>query len=163
MIHRFTVLVCGQPRGPAADRIAYMPPTGTASFDAFMGVDGGDAGQSVGRLAGEPAARPAGRAVCVHCRGVPAVVRDGPMGGPRFCGASFSTWFFYGRYEGRPASSLLRQSCDAAFVTAFIKLRPFGVPSPVTLSQPSAVFSDVSVPNVSTNQRVENGLLYIAL
>ena len=32
---------------------------------------------------------------------------------------------------------------------------PFGVPSPVTLSQPGPVVSDESVPNVNTSQRVE--------
>jgi len=45
---------------------------------------------------------------------------------------------------------------------AFMKLAPLGVPTPVTLSQPGPVVSDVSVPNVITNQRVENGLLKVA-
>jgi len=42
---------------------------------------------------------------------------------------------------------------------AFIKLKPLGVPTPVTLSQPGTAVSDVSVPNEITNQFVENGLL----
>src|SRR6516225_3191265 len=46
---------------------------------------------------------------------------------------------------------------------AFTKLAPLGVPTPVTLSHPGAVVSEVSVPKVITNQRVENGLLYSAL
>jgi hypothetical protein len=46
---------------------------------------------------------------------------------------------------------------------ALMNARPFGVPTPVTLSQSGPVVSEVSVPNVITNQRVENGLLYRAL
>src|SRR5215472_9336639 len=42
---------------------------------------------------------------------------------------------------------------------AFTNACPLGVPTPVTLSQPTAVPSDESVPKVRTNQRVENGLL----
>jgi hypothetical protein len=42
---------------------------------------------------------------------------------------------------------------------ALTKFTPFGVPTPVTLSQPGPVVSDVSVPKVRTNHRVENGLL----
>ena len=47
--------------------------------------------------------------------------------------------------------------------SALTKLAPLGVPTPVTLSQPTPVVSEVSVPKVITNQRVENGLLYNAL
>src|SRR5713226_793624 len=43
--------------------------------------------------------------------------------------------------------------------TALTKATPSGTPTPVTLSQSAAVFSEVSVPKVMTNQRVENGLL----
>jgi len=39
------------------------------------------------------------------------------------------------------------------------KAAPSGTPRPVTLSQPGPVLRPVSVPNVITNQRVENGLL----
>jgi hypothetical protein len=42
---------------------------------------------------------------------------------------------------------------------ALTKFAPLGVPRPVTLSQPGPVVRDVSVPNVMTNQLVENGLL----
>ena len=38
---------------------------------------------------------------------------------------------------------------------ALMKLRPLGVPRPVTLSHPLTAFNDESVPNVSAYQRVE--------
>jgi hypothetical protein len=53
--------------------------------------------------------------------------------------------------------------CFCYWVIAFIKLKPLGVPRPVTLSQPGPVVSDVSVPKVITNQLVEKGLLQRAL
>ena len=40
---------------------------------------------------------------------------------------------------------------------------PFGVPSPVTLSQPGPVASEESVPNVNTSQRVDEELWNSAL
>src|SRR5262249_52635714 len=46
---------------------------------------------------------------------------------------------------------------------ALRKFIPLGVPTAVVLSQPLLVVSEVFVPNVITNQRVENGLLYSAL
>ena len=49
--------------------------------------------------------------------------------------------------------------CFCYCVMPFIKLKPLGVPTPVTLSQLGPVVSDVSVPKVITNQRVEWGLL----
>ena len=60
------------------------------------------------------------------------------------------------------------KSCPAApgtsnYASALTKLNPSGVPTPVTSSQPGPVVSEVSVPKLMTNQRVENGLLYIAL
>lgn len=39
------------------------------------------------------------------------------------------------------------------------KFTPFGVPTPVTSSQPAPVCKDESVPKVMTYQRVEYGLL----
>ena len=42
---------------------------------------------------------------------------------------------------------------------ALMNARPLGVPTPVTLSQPGRVVSEVSVANVITNQRVEKGLM----
>jgi hypothetical protein len=64
------------------------------------------------------------------------------------------------RHAGK---QLARSTCAAYGAIAFTKLKPLGVPTPVTLSQPGPVVSDVSVPKVITNQRVENGLLYRAL
>src|SRR5436309_4926095 len=43
------------------------------------------------------------------------------------------------------------------FRSAFMKLAPLGTPTPVTLSQPTSIVRDESVPNVITNQRVEKG------
>ena len=68
-----------------------------------------------------------------------------------------------GNDAGRPAlsgnlcDSLVSHVCYCA--TPFTKFKPLGVPTPVTLSHPGPVVSDVSVPNVITNQRVEKGLL----
>jgi hypothetical protein len=45
------------------------------------------------------------------------------------------------------------------WATALTKAWPLGVPTPVTLSQPTAVVSELSVPKVKTSQRVEDGLL----
>jgi hypothetical protein len=42
---------------------------------------------------------------------------------------------------------------------AATKFAPSAVPSPVTSSQPGPVVSELSVPKVITNQRVEKGLL----
>ena len=42
----------------------------------------------------------------------------------------------------------------AAALTAVIKFAPFGVPSPVTLSYPGPVVSEVSVPKLITYHRV---------
>ena len=52
-----------------------------------------------------------------------------------------------------------RERVRAYCATAVTKFSASGVPTPVTLSQPGPVTSDESVPNVMTNQRVENGLL----
>src|SRR5262249_28966362 len=51
----------------------------------------------------------------------------------------------------------------AACITALMNFMPFGVPKPVTLSQPAPVVSEESVPNVSTSHLVDDGLLYRAL
>src|SRR6266446_257076 len=68
-------------------------------------------------------------------------------------GATFLGWLSWQIYH----------SASRYGAMALTKLTPFGVPTPVTLSQPGPVVSDVSVPKVITNQRVENGLLYRAL
>ena len=52
---------------------------------------------------------------------------------------------------------------DVYCAIALTKLRGFGVPTPVTLSQPTAVLRDESVPNVITAHEVEDGSLYRAL
>ena len=44
-----------------------------------------------------------------------------------------------------------------------MKVSPFGVPNPVTLSHPGPVVSDVSVPKTKTSQRVEEELWKSAL
>lgn len=54
--------------------------------------------------------------------------------------------------HSRPAPFLFRYFAAATAVT---KLAPFGVPKPVTLSHPGPVVSELSVPKVSTFQRVE--------
>jgi len=60
-------------------------------------------------------------------------------------------------------SDVGRTRYGTAATTSFTKVSPFGVPRPVTLSHPRPVVNDESVPKVRTNQRVENGLLYMAL
>ena len=57
---------------------------------------------------------------------------------------------------GNGSTSTLQNPYGANAVTKF---KPLGVPTPVTLSQPGPVVSELSVPKVMTNQRVENGLL----
>src|SRR5215831_6374049 len=52
-----------------------------------------------------------------------------------------------------------RAVVDAYWAIAFTKFIPFGVPTPVTLSHPGPTIREESVPNVTTNHRVENGLL----
>jgi len=51
----------------------------------------------------------------------------------------------------------------AAATTALMKVNPFGVPRPVTLSHPGPVVSDESVPKTKTSQRVELELWKSAL
>lgn len=65
-----------------------------------------------------------------------------------------------GSVLGKADTSLFQvhqSTCYGAI--ALTKFAPFGVPTPVTSSQPTLVISDESVPKVITNQRVENGLL----
>jgi hypothetical protein len=58
----------------------------------------------------------------------------------------------------RVSSRSTRFQCDQC-PTALTKFSASGAPTPVTASHPGVVTSDESVPNVSTNHRVENGLL----
>ncbi len=53
---------------------------------------------------------------------------------------------------------ILVSVCRAYGAMALTNACPLGVPTPVTLSQPTAVVSEESVPNVSTSHRVEKGL-----
>ena len=45
-----------------------------------------------------------------------------------------------------------------AFTTLLMNVNPFGVPRPVTLSQPGPVAKEESVPKVNTSQRVDDEL-----
>jgi hypothetical protein len=54
-----------------------------------------------------------------------------------------------------PVSRLQAASYLSAFKTALMNAEPFGVPRPVTLSQPGPVVRDESVPKVKTSQRVD--------
>ena len=47
----------------------------------------------------------------------------------------------------------------AYLAAALMKGSPFGVPKPVTLSQPGATTNEVSVPKLRANQEPLNGLL----
>ena len=48
-------------------------------------------------------------------------------------------------------------------MTCLMNVAPFGLPKPVTLSQPGPVDREESVPKVMTYQLVEEGLWYSAL
>src|SRR5580692_351598 len=54
-----------------------------------------------------------------------------------------------------PVSRLQSAAYFSAFKTALMNAEPFGVPRPVTLTQPGPVVSDESVPKVNTSQRVD--------
>src|SRR5580704_19540670 len=54
-----------------------------------------------------------------------------------------------------PVSRLQSAAYLSAFKTALMNAEPFGVPRPVTLSQPGPVVRDESVPKVNTSQRVD--------
>src|SRR5271168_4051422 len=54
-----------------------------------------------------------------------------------------------------PVSRLQSESYLSAFRTALMNAEPFGVPRPVTLSQPGPVVREESVPKVNTSQRVD--------
>jgi hypothetical protein len=56
-------------------------------------------------------------------------------------------------------AAIVQASSQAYGAVAATKFAPSAVPSPVTSSQPGPVVSELSVPKVMTNQRVEKGLL----